>query len=148
MQKRNLVTACAIALFSSVLFVTVPLLEAQAAPRTSISATPNLGIYSDPACTQNLTSFDWGKLSPNGVIYKTIYVKNLCTYQQKLNLITTNWNPTTAKGPIVLSWNIENTKLGPNQVAAANLTLTAVPSATGFTTFAVDVTVKGTSNGH
>jgi hypothetical protein len=36
----------------------------------------NVGVYSDAACTLNLTSIDWGNVYPRGSVSRTIYVKN------------------------------------------------------------------------
>ena len=36
----------------------------------------NVGVYSDSACTQSLTSISWGQIAPGGSVPKTIYIKN------------------------------------------------------------------------
>jgi len=113
--------------------------------RTSgILATANLGVYSDSACTQSLSSIDWGLVSPGGSVSKNVYVKNLGSTQVTLILSTTNWSPTTANGPVTVSWNRQNLVLGAGQVTSATLVLSVLSTANGFTGFSVDATITGT----
>jgi len=112
---------------------------------SGVLATTNLGVYSDSACTQSLDPINWGAVSPGGSATKAFYVKNLGSVQVTLGLSATNWNPTTANGPISLSWNREGATLAANQVTVATLTLSVSSSAGGITTFNVDVVVTGTA---
>ena len=113
--------------------------------RTSgILATANLGVYSDSACTQSLSSIDWGVVSPGGSVSKNVYVKNLGSTQVTLILSTTNWSPTTANGPVTVSWNRQNLVLGAGQVTSATLVLSVSSTASGFTSFGVDAMITGT----
>ena len=113
--------------------------------RTSgILATANLGVYSDSACTQSLSSIGWGLVSPGGSVSKNVYVKNLGSTQVTLILSTTNWSPTTANGPVTVSWNRQNAVLGSGQVTSATLALSVSSTANGFTSFGVDATITGT----
>ena len=113
--------------------------------RTSgILATANLGVYSDSACTQSLSSIDWGLVSPGGSVSRNVYVKNLGSTQVTLTLSTTNWSPTTANGPVTVSWNRQNMVLGAGQVTSATLVLSVSSTASGFTSFSVDAMITGT----
>ena len=147
MRRIYLATGLVVALSILGLFTTVSLLEAQAAPNIPLIAAGNLGIYSDKACTQPLTSVNWGPVAPGSIVTQTIYIKNLANYNQKLTLSTTNWNPTTLKGAIALSWKMGRARVDAGQTIAANLTLTISPNASGFTAFRVDVVITGTSWG-
>ena len=111
---------------------------------TGVLATTNLGLYSDSACTQSLASIDWGTISPGGSVNRTVYVKNLGNTQVTLSMAKTNWNPSTADGPLTLTWNRESTVLAANQVSTATLTLTVSSTASGITTFSVDIVISGT----
>ena len=71
----------------------------------------NVGVYADSGCTQNLTSINWGTLSPNSSATRTIYVKNTGNTPITLSMTKTNWNPANAEGPITLTWNREGTIL-------------------------------------
>jgi hypothetical protein len=110
----------------------------------TIVASPDLDLYSDSACTVPLTAINWGSITPGGTSTTTLYVKNTGGVSSTLSLGTTNWNPTTANGPLTISWNKQNTVLAPGQSTAATLTLTASTTITGITTFGVQIIISGT----
>lgn len=123
---------------------------APTSPPSSPSASPSppptvsLGVYSDSACTQNLTSIDWGTLSPGGSVTRTIYVKNTGNTQITLSMTPANWNPASANGPITLTWNREGTTLSAGQSTSATLTLSVSSSISGITSFSVNIVISGT----
>jgi uncharacterized protein YcnI len=106
--------------------------------------TINVGVYSDSSCTQALTSIDWGTLSPGNSITKLIYVKNTGNAPITLGMTKTGWNPTSANGPITITWNKEGTTLSVGQYIAATLTLSVSSSISGITTFSVNIVITGT----
>jgi hypothetical protein len=103
-----------------------------------------VGVYSDSACTTELTSIDWGMISPGNSVNRTIYLKNTGNAQITLFMTKTNWNPVNADGPITLTWNRENATLNVDQVTSAILTLTLSKSISGITNFSVDIVFTGT----
>jgi hypothetical protein len=105
--------------------------------------TVNVGVYSDSACTQNLTSINWGTVSPGGSVTKTIYVKNTGSVQITLSMTETNWSPTSANGPITITWNKEGTTLTAGATATATLTLSVSSGISGITTFSVNIVIAG-----
>jgi hypothetical protein len=57
--------------------VTLAVLNVQRAILSSgLVVAVNVGVYSDSACTLNLTSIDWGSVYPGGSAPQLIYVKN------------------------------------------------------------------------
>ena len=104
----------------------------------------NVGVYSDSDCTNELTSIDWGTISPGNSENKTIYLKNTGNAQITLSMTTTNWTPASADEPVSLLWDKENVKLNPNQVATATLTLNISESIDGITNFSFDIVITGT----
>ena len=104
----------------------------------------NVGVYSDSACTTELTSIDWGMISPGNSVNRTIYLKNTGNAQITLFMTKTNWNPVNADGPITLTWNRENATLNVDQVTSAILTLSLSESISGITNFSVDIVFTGT----
>jgi archaellum component FlaG (FlaF/FlaG flagellin family) len=104
----------------------------------------NVGVYSDSACIQNLTSIDWGTLSPGDSVTRTIYVKNTGNAPIAITMTKINWNPSTANGPITITWNTENWSLGAGNSTAATLTLSISSSISGITDFSVDIVITGT----
>jgi hypothetical protein len=103
----------------------------------------NVGVYSNSACTQTLTSIDWGSVSPGGFVIKIIYVKNTGNAQITLSMTTANWSPSGANGPITLTWNRESTTLYPGQSTDATVTLSVSSSVSGITSFSVNVVITG-----
>jgi hypothetical protein len=105
----------------------------------------SIGVYSDSACTQPLTSINWGTILPGGSVTRTIYIKNMNTTQITLSMTKTDWNPARANGPITLTWDKEGTTLTANQIATATLTLNVSPSINSITTFRFNIVITGTN---
>jgi hypothetical protein len=148
LKKKNIAIGAAVTIFVAgllaTLFASGALVSSKTVPSSGIIATANLGVYSDSACTQSLTSIDWGTISPGGSATRTIYVKNLGTAEVTLSLTKTNWNPASANGPITLTWNRGGTVLTASQVATATLTLGVSSSISGITAFSVNIVITGT----
>lgn len=138
-----LITITAVAAFLTV--TTVGLLSVnQAVPSSGIISSVDVGVYQEWACTNNLTSINWGTLSPGDTVTRTIYVKNIGTAPITLTMTKTNWNPASANGPITLTWDRESTTLDPGYVTNATLTLSVSSSISGITTFNMDIVITGT----
>ncbi len=148
MYHKNITVGLTVALIAISLFAILlasgVFVTSQTFKTTGILATANLGLYSDSACTQGLTSVNWGTISPGASISRTIYLKNIGNAQMTLHLSVTNWSPATANGPIAISWNRESAILSAGQVISATVVLTVSASASGFTSFNVDVMITGT----
>ena len=104
----------------------------------------NVDVYSDNACINQLTSLDWGRISPGNSEEITIYLKNTGNAQITLSLTTNNWTPTNANDYISVSWDKENAKLDPDQVTSATLTLTISESIDEITSFSFSTVIAGT----
>jgi hypothetical protein len=135
--------------------VTLAVLTATTAGLLSINRTVsstgavtaiNVGVYSNSVCTNELTSIDWGTVSPGNSESRTIYLKNTGNAQITLSMDAANWNPANADGPITLTWNKETATLDPNQVTAATITLSISESIAGITNYSVDIVIAGTEN--
>ena len=112
----------------------------------AISTSANLGVFSNAACTIPLSSINWGTLTVGGTSTQTIYVENTGSgLSLTLNMTTSNWSPTTANGPITITWNQEGTDLMPGQSVAATLTLTVSSSIVDITSFSVQINISGTN---
>ena len=145
MKKSVLASAVVLAIAGlTTLLVSGALLTSVTVKTSGILASASLGVYADSACTQNLGPISWGTVAPGGSATKTFYLKNLGSVPVTLSLTVTNWNPTTANGPISLTWNREGATLSANQVTVATLTLSVSSSAGSFTTFSADAVVTGT----
>lgn len=145
--KRSYTVAlvvCTVALTILTVTTTGLLSVNQTISSTGAVTAINVGVYSDSDCTNELTSIDWGTISPGNSENKTIYLKNTGNAQITLSMTTTNWTPASADEPVSLLWDKENVKLNPNQVATATLTLSISESIDGITNFSFDIVITGT----
>ena len=116
----------------------------QTIPLAGTVTAVNLGVYSDSACTQPLTSLSSVSVSPGGTSTQTIYIKNIGNVPETLTMTTSNWNPTNANTYLTLTWNRQNTILNADDTTQATLTLTASSNTGSLTSFGCDVTFTGT----
>ena len=111
----------------------------------SINVSPNLGVYSDIYCQNTTSTINWGNITPGANITRVVYIKNTGSgVSLELSMSASNWNPTSANGPITISWDQGGTRLTPGQSVAATLKLTASSSIVDVTNFSVQVTITGT----
>jgi hypothetical protein len=152
-EKNKMASKILFPLALVVIIVALPILTMTSTGLLSINQTIsstgavtaiNVGVYSDSACTNELTSLDWGTISPGNSQDITIYLKNTGNAQITLSMTTTNWTPASADGPITLTWDKENTTLNPNQETTATLTLSISESINGITNFSFDIVITGT----
>jgi hypothetical protein len=114
-------------------------------PSSGNIAAINVGLYADYACTQNLESLNWGDLSPGESVIKTIYLRNTGNTEISLSMTVENWNPTSANGPISLTWNKEGVLLESSEVTSATLTLIISEDIAGITSFSMSILIIGTA---
>jgi hypothetical protein len=147
MKGNSLSIIAALVIFALALSVsTLALITETKTPSYSvpISTSASLDLYSDSACVNDLTSFDWGVITPGSNVTRSIYIKNTSTeVSLVLNMTIADWNPTTADGPISITWDQEGTRLSPGQATAAQITLTSDQSVTDITDFTVQIYING-----
>jgi hypothetical protein len=146
MRKISTGLIMAIAMVGLILTVTTTgLLSVSQTVSSSGSVTAiNVGVYSDSGCTQALTSIDWGTNTPGSYVTRTFYVKNTGNSQLTLSMATSSWSPSSANGPITLTWNRENVALNAGQSITATLTLGVSSTISGITAFSVNIVITGT----
>jgi len=110
----------------------------------TISTSPNIGVYSDAACTNAITSLNWGSIAAGGASSQTIYLKNTGTGSMTLTMTTSTWSPTNANTYIAISWNKDGSVLGAGLVTAAILTATVSSNIAGITSFSNTIIFSGT----
>jgi len=71
-----------------------------------------VGVYWENACTNKVTTINWGALEPGSTQTVTVYIKNEGNIPMTLNMTKGNWNPATASTFITLSWNREGSQIG------------------------------------
>jgi hypothetical protein len=120
------------------------LVASQTVPSGGTVTSVNVGVYTDPSCTINCTSIDWGTLAPGSSNTKTVYVKNTGSVPVTLSMTTGSWAPANANYYLGLSWNRQNNVLAAGTSVTATLTLTASSGASSLTTFSFNIIITGT----
>jgi hypothetical protein len=105
--------------------------------------TLNVSVFQDSACTQSLSTLNWGKLRPGSSVNRTIYVKNTGNAAVTLNMTVTSWSPTAAASYITLTWNRQGTILSEGNSVSALLVLSISANVNGFTDFTCTTTIAG-----
>jgi hypothetical protein len=144
-QKISSVVIVAITLAGMLLTVTAAgvITVSEALPTRGSISSINVRLYSDSGCTQELTSIDWGDISPGGTSTQTIYVKNGGNTQLTLKMTEDSWNPPEANGQITINWEREDTTINAGQSLQAVLTLSVSSTISGITDFSVDIVITG-----
>ena len=112
-------------------------------PSTGTISAVGVNVFSDAACTQNVTSINWGLLAPGSLTNYQAYIKSASNVPITLTLGTDSWNPVNASTYITLSWSYAGTQLQPNASLPVTLTLTVSPSVSGFTSFSFNIDITG-----
>ena len=112
----------------------------------TVTAGPNVAIYSNSACTTPASSINWGSIEAGGSASQTIYVEDTGGTAMTLSISVANWSPSTASTYIQLSWNGQGVQIQPgvSGALAVTLTLTVSSSITGISSFSNAITISGT----
>jgi hypothetical protein len=111
----------------------------------TVTTSPNIGVFSNSACTNSLTTIPWGTITAGGSTTQTIYVKNTGTGTLTLGLSTANWTPAEASTYITVSWDKQGTQLSAGQSTQATVTITVSSSISSITNFSNTISISGTS---
>ena len=103
-----------------------------------------VGLYSEYACTNRVTSINWGVLEPGSNKTITIYVRNEGNAAATLSQTTQNWNPTAASSYLTLRWNYAGQTISVNQIFQVKLTLVLSSTVTGISNFSFDTVITST----
>jgi hypothetical protein len=103
--------------------------------------TIGVGVYSDQACANPVTSINWGTIEPGSNVNKTVFIRNEGNAAATLSMATSNWNPPSASTYMTLSWNYGGQTLAVNEVKQVTFTLRVSSSVTGITSFSFDITI-------
>jgi uncharacterized repeat protein (TIGR01451 family) len=104
----------------------------------------NIDIYSDSACTQPVSSLDWGTPEPGDTVNRIIYLKNTGNTDMNLNMMVSSWYPSGVDNHLSLSWDRENTNIAPNEVLRSTISLSVDSGITGISDFSFQITLQGT----
>lgn len=100
-----------------------------------------VGIYWDNACTNTVSSINWGVLDPGSNKNVTVYIRNEGNAPATLSETTQSWSPSTASSYLALNWNYAGQTMSVNQVLQVKLTLTVSPTISAIAGFSFDITI-------
>lgn len=104
----------------------------------------NVEVFWDSACTQVVSSVDWGTPGPGDSVVTTVYVRNSGTAPMTLNMSCSGWSPVEAGDYLSLGWDRDGAVLTAGEVVPAVLTLSVSDLVTGITDFSFDIVIQGT----
>ena len=104
----------------------------------------NVETYSDIACTQPISSIDWGVPEPGDSVSRNIYVKNSGNADMTLALIVNSWVPAGASSYMTVSWDRQGYVLSADGVVLATITLDVSSSISGIDDFSFQLVIEGT----
>jgi len=147
-RKEGLVVGAAVGLvfYTLALIVLGPTVVTALTGNRNVSNTGSIkavgvGVYSDQACTNPVSSLSWGVLNPGSSANKTVYIRNESNVAATLSKTQSNWNPSNASNYITLTWNYNGQTLSANQVVPAQFTLSVASNIAGITSFSFDITL-------
>lgn len=106
--------------------------------------TVGVGVYSDSAGTNKITSINWGTIDPGAKVNKTVYIKNEGNAPSTLSMSTSNWNPTSASTYMTLTWDYGGQTISVGQLVPVKFTLAVSSSVSSVTSFSFDITIVST----
>lgn len=113
-------------------------------PSGGNGATLSLGVFSNQACTQQLTSVDWGTLEPGQEATIACYVKNTSAKTVIVTASATSWNPAHASNYLSFQWNLQNAVIEPGAVTQAWLKLQVDSNIQNVTSFSFNIIITAT----
>ena len=123
------------------------LVSNQTIPNTGNVKTVGVEVYLDSRYTQPATVIGWGSLDPGTSRNFTIYVLNKGNVPLVLSMTTGNWNSSSARNYLRLTWNREGYVLNAQSPIQTTLTLSVLSNVTGVDSFGFDITIIGTESG-
>jgi hypothetical protein len=104
----------------------------------------NVEVYSDPACTEPVTSLDWGTLTPGENTSKIVYLKNSGNTPIALSMTVGGWDPLEAGSHLSLSWDMEGVSLGEGEPVMATILFSVSPTIKVVHSFSFSIIITGT----
>jgi len=109
----------------------------------TIAAGPNVGVYCDSACTNSITSINWGSINVGGNASQVVYVRDTGDVAMMLSLSVSNWSPSTASTYMNLTWTGQGAQISAGASLAVTLTLTVSSNITSITSFSNSIMISG-----
>jgi hypothetical protein len=100
-----------------------------------------VGVYTNSACNNPLSSVDFGLLDAGSQKDITFYLRNEGNTDIDLSMTSKNWNPTEAADYLSLTWNREGQLMEPDQVISCVMTLTVSPNIQNIDSYSLTITI-------
>ncbi|MFX0108836.1 MAG: hypothetical protein ACFE7R_11160, partial [Candidatus Hodarchaeota archaeon] len=102
-------------------------------------------MYWSPDCREEVTSIDWGLLTPGSTSQMTVFVRNEEFHGPcYIILLTTDWEPAQARQYIHFSSNYDGKAIEFNEVLPVTLVLHVSDDIAGIADFRFDIVISGT----
>jgi hypothetical protein len=144
-RTRAFIAIVTLMLLSGFMFI-----EVMSAVQTSLTiansgtiSTVGVGAYYDSACTNRISSIDWGLIAPGGQKSVSVYIRNEGITAITIAQSTSNWNPSTASSFLSLSWSYNGQTINPNASLQMTFTLKVSPSVNGVAGYSFDIVIVG-----
>ena len=145
--KEKLVAGATIGLvlYTLVLAMIGPMVSTALSNRTVSNSgsvkTIGVDVFWDQACTNPVSSINWGVIDPGAHRNVTVYIRNTGNSAITVTMATSHWNPPEASDYMILTWNYAGQTIAENAVIQVTFTLTVSPDITGITNFSFDITI-------
>jgi len=111
---------------------------------SAIETSGTLGVYWNSNCTTEVTSINWGNMTPGQEKTTTFYIRNEASNPVFLAGIDKNWNPTTAQSYIHFTFDPNDQKTQAGEIIKAACTLTVSVETTNISSYSFDILLLGT----
>ena len=146
MHTKTQAAILIIALSAFAAYIALALLSTSiTVPNSATLRTVGLEAYWDEACTNKVTSIEWGSLEPGQTKSVQIYIKNTGNTPETFSFTTENWEPASASSYITVEWDYDGTQVQPENSISVIFTLYVSPSISDIESFTFDMIITGTS---
>ena len=144
-MKRMKLSVVLLLAFASIATILGASIVQKRIPSSGTVHITTLGIdaFWDEACTNAITTIDWGTRGPGDTASKVLYVENTGNTAVVLSLMAENWVPATAESFISVAWDAEDSTLSASAVKAVTLTMTIATNISGVASFTLDIVLTG-----
>jgi hypothetical protein len=111
---------------------------------TGIVTTPNIEVYRERECINEVSLLNWGVLTPNSTKTATIFVKKIGTIDLELNVSAENWAPENCIDYLNFSWNYSGITDPFSNAEPITLTLKISENIERITNFEFNILIIGT----
>jgi archaellum component FlaG (FlaF/FlaG flagellin family) len=143
-NRMTIILAVVAGSIISVALVSAVIVSSSDANNAGSSKTAAFSVYWDQSCTNRTQTINWGTVEPNTTKSLTVYIKNTGAIPIRLNMKTSQWNPTTTQKYVTLTWDRENSILNRASNITATFTLRMPSDVANLATFSFVITITGT----